>query len=60
MKNHFPQTASLDRIDNNKGYTKDNIQWLHKNINLMKHCFDQKYFIELCNLISEKNKEKEK
>jgi hypothetical protein len=27
---------------------------------LMKHCFDQKYFIELCNLISEKNKEKEK
>lgn len=29
-------TASLDRIDSNKGYTKDNIQWVHKTINRMK------------------------
>jgi len=29
-------TASLDRIDSNKGYTIDNVQWVHKTVNLMK------------------------
>lgn len=28
--------ASLDRIDSFKGYTKDNIQWVHKWINVFK------------------------
>lgn len=27
------QTASLDRIDNSIGYEKNNIQWVHKDIN---------------------------
>ena len=30
------QTASLDRIDSNQGYTNDNIQWTHKVINTIK------------------------
>lgn len=30
------QTASLDRLDNSKGYTIDNIVWCHKHINMMK------------------------
>lgn len=46
-------TASLDRIDSSKGYTKDNIQWLHKDINRMKTDFNQDYFYELCKLITE-------
>ena len=54
-RNKFPQTASLDRVDNSKGYVKDNVQWLHKNINLMKHCFNEKYFIFLCNEITKKD-----
>lgn len=29
-------TASLDRIDSSKGYTVDNIQFLHKEVNIMK------------------------
>lgn len=29
-------TASLDRIDSSKGYTLDNIRWVHKEINIMK------------------------
>lgn len=41
-------TASLDRIDSNIGYTKDNIQWVHKNINMMKWVLSQKRFIDLC------------
>ena len=46
-------TASLDRIDSNKGYIKDNIQWVHKDINLMKNKFNQDYFISMCKLITE-------
>jgi hypothetical protein len=41
-------TASLDRIDSSKGYTKNNIQWVHKDVNLMKNHYDQSRFIEVC------------
>jgi hypothetical protein len=40
-------TASLDRIDSTKGYTLDNIQWVHKNINLMKNIFKNTFFISV-------------
>lgn len=50
------QTASLDRIDSTKGYTIDNIQWIHKDINLMKNDFDQEYFIQCCKEVCERNK----
>lgn len=42
------QTASLDRIDSSKGYVEGNVQWVHKNINLMKVDFTDKEFIEMC------------
>lgn len=42
------QTASLDRIDNSKEYEKDNVQWVHKHINVMKNVFSEDYFIDLC------------
>lgn len=42
------RTASLDRKDSSKGYTLDNVQWVHKDINLMKNIFDTDYFIKLC------------
>jgi hypothetical protein len=42
------QTASLDRIDGKKGYTKDNIQWVHKEINRMKGKLQDKDFIKFC------------
>ena len=31
------QTASVDRIDSSKGYTIDNVQWVHKRINRLKN-----------------------
>jgi hypothetical protein len=46
-------TASLDRIDSSKGYTKDNVQWVHKDINRMKNVYSQEYFIEMCKAVSE-------
>jgi hypothetical protein len=44
-------TASLDRIDSSLGYIKNNIQWVHKDINRMKLNFAQSYFLELCRYI---------
>jgi hypothetical protein len=45
-------TASLDRIDSNLGYTIDNIQWLHKDVNKMKLDHSQEKFIEWCRKIT--------
>jgi hypothetical protein len=45
-------TASLDRIDSSKGYVKENVQWVHKDVNIMKNKFDVKYFKNMCKLIS--------
>lgn len=42
------RTASLDRVDNRKGYVLGNIQWVHKDINWMKGRFKQSDFIRLC------------
>mgnify|MGYP003351787189 CR=1 FL=1 len=38
-------TASLDRIDSDKGYEKGNVQWVHKHINVMKNIFPQELFL---------------
>jgi hypothetical protein len=45
-------TASLDRIDSSKGYLKDNVQWVHKDINRMKNVYSQEYFISMCKAVS--------
>jgi hypothetical protein len=49
-------TASLDRINSDLGYTEDNIQWVHKDINYIKMDLPQNYFIHLCKLVAENNK----
>lgn len=53
--NKTKTTASLDRIDSNKGYISGNLQWVHKDFNRMKLTFDQKYFFELCKKIVDFN-----
>ena len=45
-------TASLDRIDPMKGYTKENVQWIHKDINKMKQALTQDHFINLCKQVA--------
>lgn len=42
---------SIDRIDSNKMYHKDNIQIVYKDVNIMKNKFDEQYFIEVCKMI---------
>lgn len=51
------QTASLDRIDNSKGYILENLQWLHKDVNIMKNVHEESYFVSLCKLIAGANNE---
>ena len=45
--------ASLDRIDNSKGYIEGNLQWLCKRINYMKHTMNDEYFLTWIKLIYE-------
>lgn len=49
-------TASIDRIDSKKGYTKDNIQLVHKDINIMKNQYEQDHFIEMCKAVANHSK----
>lgn len=44
--------ASLDRIDSSLGYVKGNIQWVTKNINIMKNTLNQEEFIDICKSVS--------
>lgn len=59
---HFPTrttthdgTASLDRIDSSLGYIKNNVQWVHKDINFMKQAYNQNEFIQMCKIIAKYN-----
>jgi hypothetical protein len=49
-------TVSIDRIDSTEGYIKDNIQLLHKDVNMAKQQYSQSYFIEMCEAIADKVK----
>lgn len=45
-------TASLDRVDSKRGYTLDNIQWVHKVLNHMKMSIDQDDFVAWCRRVA--------
>lgn len=45
-------TASVDRLDASKGYTEDNVQWVHKTINLMRNVLSVPDFLHWCSLVS--------
>lgn len=42
------QTASLDRIDSQRGYCTGNVQWLHTIVNRMKSDLSQDDFVDWC------------
>ena len=52
MNKRHRGSASLDRIDSMGHYTPDNIQWLHKDVNLMKWDLDEPEFKNWCRLIA--------
>jgi len=52
----WDHTASLDRIDNDMGYQDDNVQLVHKEINMMRGSLSTDRFKELCVLVTDKAK----
>lgn len=52
--NPYDSNASIDRIDSDGNYDFDNIQWVLKNLNMMKNSFSQKYFIDMCRKVANK------
>jgi hypothetical protein len=55
IRNRHETNASLDRIDSSKGYSKENVEWVLKDINMMKGFYDKDYFIALCNLVAKRH-----
>jgi hypothetical protein len=53
-----PKTASIDRIDSNKGYTKGNVQWVCVFANLAKNTFEDKLIKETFNELKKLTKSK--
>lgn len=54
----YKQTASPDRINSDKGYTKDNFQWVHKRVNRLKSVLSMDELLFWASLIVSCNKNK--
>jgi hypothetical protein len=50
----WDHTASIDRIDNDIGYAIDNIQLVHKQINMMRGSLSIPEFVQLCDAVTNK------
>lgn len=50
---YYKQTASLDRKDSAIGYTKENVQWVHKRVNMMKRNYGEAELIFWCTKIAQ-------
>lgn len=48
-------TASLDRLDNSKGYVEGNVQWVHKVVNIMRNVLSIPEFLVWCEKIARRN-----
>lgn len=51
-KNKVETTASLDRIDNSKGYLLNNVHWVHKKINQIKMDMSLLEFLNWCKIVT--------
>lgn len=49
------KTASLDRINSDLGYIRENVWWIHKNLNFIKNDMPLDNFLYWCDLISNKD-----
>jgi hypothetical protein len=44
-------TASLERLNSSLGYLKDNVVWVHKNLNIMKRDLSFDDFLKICRMV---------
>lgn len=54
-KDKSKQTSSIDRINSNIGYIEGNVQWVHKQINIMKNKLSDEKFIWYCEQVYKNN-----
>ena len=52
--NYGKETASLDRIDNDKGYEASNVQWVYSMVNMAKSRYTQEQFVSMCCAVAAK------
>ena len=52
----WEHTASIDRINNNIGYLIDNVQIVHKKVNMMRGTLEVSEFVDLCSAIANREK----
>ena len=57
-KTKSPFYATLDRIDSNKGYIKDNVRWVCKSANEAKGRMSDELFFKLISYALNKRKQK--
>jgi hypothetical protein len=50
--------CSIDRIKNNVGYTKKNIQLVDGRVNMIKGKYSQEFFLEVCSAVVKHNRVK--
>lgn len=50
--------ASLDRLDSTIGYVENNVVWVYKPVNIMKHIMSSDEFLDLCEKIVLNNQQK--
>lgn len=48
-------SPSLDRKDSSKPYTLDNVQWVHKLLNIMKNSLTQDQFVGICHQVADRH-----
>lgn len=51
--------CSLDRKDSNGSYDVNNIQWVLKEVNVMKNQYTEERFLEICEMITKHKKKKD-
>jgi hypothetical protein len=51
-------SASLDRIDSKLGYIEGNVQFVHKDVNIMKWDLSDKRFLDICEKITKNRRVK--
>lgn len=54
--NHTPYQASLDRIDNTKGYIEENVRFVALIYNYARNTFSDQEVIDFCKAVANKNK----
>jgi hypothetical protein len=47
-------TASLDRLDPSLGYIIENVQWVHKIVNMMRWTLSVNEFVNWCSLVTQR------